>query len=64
MPNVEKKRKRECWAAGCPKLGFCETYWGKECKRLGGERIPRFRALIRYTADIENEEAGMLLKEA
>jgi len=27
----------------CPHFGFCQIYWGAECKRQGGNRIPRLK---------------------
>jgi len=27
----------------CNHHGFCQIYWGTECKRQGGKRIPRLK---------------------
>lgn len=40
--NLEKQHKLECSQARCQYFNRqCQTYWGKECKEIGGERIPR-----------------------
>lgn len=29
----------------CNHFGFCKIYWGTECKRQGGGRIPRLKSM-------------------
>jgi len=29
----------------CNHLGFCEIYWGAECKRQGGKKTPRLKSM-------------------
>ncbi len=29
----------------CDHFGFCMVYWGAECKRQGGKKIPRMKSM-------------------
>lgn len=41
MSRKERRRELECQY--CRYLGRCEVYWGRDCNRQGGKRVPRFR---------------------
>jgi hypothetical protein len=43
MDKLERKRFKECRREKCPnaELGKCRIYWGNQCNRLGGNKIPR-----------------------
>jgi len=30
----------------CKHYGFCQIYWGAECKRQGGTRTPRLKSAL------------------
>lgn len=33
----------------CDHYGFCQVYWGIDCKRQGGYKIPRMKSLSKET---------------
>lgn len=39
--------KETCLA--CDHFGFCQVYWGIDCKRQGGYKIPRMKSLSKET---------------
>lgn len=43
MDRVQKINRAYCRQEGCQiaHIGQCKTYWGKECNRLGGKKVPR-----------------------
>ena len=41
MSKKEWHRQAECMH--CRYFGRCEIYWGRECNRQGGKRVPRFQ---------------------
>jgi hypothetical protein len=41
MINVHSNTNAKC--CRCNHYGFCQIYWGMECKRQGGKRIPRLK---------------------
>ncbi len=43
MSCTEARRRRECEEADCPVMRFCTIYWGKQCVRQDGNRVPRFK---------------------
>ncbi|MDD3364194.1 MAG: hypothetical protein PHZ03_04380 [Syntrophomonas sp.] len=43
MNKIESKTEM---CLSCNHLGFCQVYWGAECKRQGGNRIPRMKPML------------------
>ncbi|WP_040411337.1 hypothetical protein [Desulfosporosinus sp. OT] len=44
--NLDREKRNQCWSSGCECFEMrCKAYHGKECKRLGGDRIPRMRLI-------------------
>lgn len=43
MGYVEARRRAECEEADCPVMRYCRVYWGHQCIRQFGRKIPRFR---------------------
>jgi hypothetical protein len=41
MSKKEWHRQAECMY--CQYFGRCTVYWGKDCNRQGGRKVPRFR---------------------
>ena len=41
MQNIDSIINEKCII--CNHHDFCLVYWGKECKRQGGQRIPRLK---------------------
>ena len=41
MINLDSNINEKCLV--CFHYGFCQLYWGTECKRQGGTRIPRLK---------------------
>lgn len=41
MSEKDIQRKRQC--SGCWDMKYCTVYWGRECSRNGGQRIPRMQ---------------------
>lgn len=41
MSKKDIQRKWQC--RGCLDMKFCTVYWGYECSRNGGQRIPRMK---------------------
>ena len=39
MKTNELNKNDKCFA--CNHLGYCQVYWGTECKRQGGNKTPR-----------------------
>lgn len=37
------KGNEEC--GDCNHFGYCKIYWGTDCKRQGGPRIPRLKSV-------------------
>ena len=43
MTNMELRREN---CDSCNHSMFCMIYWGKECRRQGGNRIPRMKSMM------------------
>ena len=43
MNKIESKTEM---CLSCNHLGYCQVYWGAECKRQGGNRIPRMKPML------------------
>jgi len=44
MKNTRSNINEKCY--GCSHYGFCQIYWGTECRRHGGKRIPRLKTRL------------------
>jgi hypothetical protein len=55
MKTNELNKNDKCFA--CSHLGYCQIYWGTECKRQGGRKTPRLiskKQLNLMTPELEN----------
>ena len=43
MNKIESKAET---CLSCGHYGYCLVYWGAECKRQGGNRIPRLKSML------------------
>ncbi len=41
MIKIEMSINERCTI--CTHFGYCQVYWGNECKRQGGSRTPRLK---------------------
>jgi len=53
------------YCTSCVHFGYCMVYWGVECKRQGGKRIPRMKPtpvdIIEKTARPRTEQRQVIL---
>jgi len=47
MKTKELKKNDKCFS--CEHFGYCQIYWGVECKRQGGKRTPRLKSQKEWT---------------
>lgn len=45
-PKWEKREEAlmQCLESGCRNVSFCLSLMGRQCKHLGGDKIPKVRA--------------------
>lgn len=58
MSKTDFKKDNNCQV--CHHFGFCQMYWGIECKRQGGNRIPRLKtSSVRAINDLSKNKKTM-----
>jgi len=45
--------------AHCHKYTTCTVHWGRECQRMGGNRIPRDNGKNRLAMDVTGEQVAV-----
>jgi len=61
MTKRDRQKRDECWRSDCKYFEWhCELFHGRECKMLGGTKIPRMRDLTK-TLDLapRSQSVGM-----
>lgn len=44
--NIDKKRRAECVKSNCKFKNRCVVFYGNDCTKLGGSKIPVHRVVI------------------
>jgi hypothetical protein len=44
---MKKDEQQPLTCPSCNFFGYCQIYWGSKCKRQGGTKIPRMKAMSR-----------------
>ncbi|MHB8182626.1 MAG: hypothetical protein ACYDDN_02585 [Candidatus Desulforudaceae bacterium] len=66
MTRVEYERLDQCQQMDCPVMPDCAIYWGKECTKQHGNKVPRLRsgafrrAKVRLAVPVVTEQIGRL----
>lgn len=66
MTRVEYERLDQCQQMDCPVMPDCAIYWGKECTKQHGNKVPRLRsgafrrARTRLQVPVVSERIGTL----
>ena len=53
-----------CYEANCKHLGRCDPLWGKDCRMLGGTKIPRVTKNTHYREMLRAEEEEKARQQA
>ena len=66
VTRVEHQRLEQCRQMDCPVLPDCAIYWGKDCAKQHGKKVPRLgpgayrRAKVRLAVPVVTERIGQL----
>ncbi len=56
MNKMDKPEEYSQFCRSCNHFGFCEVFWGPDCKRQGGTKTPRMKSSTLPSEKIDKAE--------